>query len=117
MPNTKQGPMKNGALQAPSVAPDTSNDEGATMVAPNEKPASEAPKLDRFGFRLGSLKSQAATMYASKKGATLGEVKAALKSTQFNLLTELEGKGHRIERTEAPGKNNRKVTKFRIVTK
>lgn len=73
---------------------------------------------DQFGFRGGSLKSQAAAMYASKKGATLAEVKAALNSSQFNVLHELEGrKGITIERTEEDGAGPRKVTRYRIVTK
>ncbi len=74
-------------------------------------------KLDQFGFRLNSLKSRAATMYAGKKGATLAEVKEALDSTQFNLLTELEEKGFKVERTEAAGKSGRQVTRFHISPK
>lgn len=74
-------------------------------------------KLDRFGFRLGSIKSKAAGMYASKKGATLAEVKDACDSAQFNLLTELEGKGFKIERTPISGPNDRKVTRYHIVAR
>jgi hypothetical protein len=71
-------------------------------------------KLDRFGFRLGSKKSKAASMYAAKKGATLLEVKKALKSNQFNLLTELEEKGFEIKRIMTPGTNGRQITRFQI---
>lgn len=71
---------------------------------------------DQFGFRTGSLKSKAAAMYASKKGATLAEVKAMLNSSQFNLLSELEArKGITIERTQVEGAGPRKVTRYRIV--
>ena len=92
--------------------------KGKAKAKAKGKPRTVDPaKLDQFGFRLGSLKSQAATMYAGKKGATLAEVKTALDSTQFNLLTELEGKGYKVERTEVPGVNNRKVTRFKIITK
>lgn len=74
-------------------------------------------KLDQFGFRLGSLKARAAAMYAAKKGATLAEVKEALESTQFNLITELEGKGFAVERNEATSDAGRKVTRYKIVAK
>lgn len=74
-------------------------------------------KLDQFGFRLGTLKAKAAAMYAGKKGATLGDVKQALKSTQFNVLTELENKGYKVERTPVGGFNDRKVTRYHVVVK
>lgn len=70
---------------------------------------------DKFGFRIGSLKSKAAAMYTSKKGATLAEVKAALKSSQFNVLTELESKKFKINRTEVPnGTSKRLVTRYQV---
>lgn len=72
-------------------------------------------KLDQFGFRKDSLKSRAALMYASKKGATLGEVKDALKSTQFNVLRELEERGLKVERTPVSGEADRKVTRYHVV--
>ena len=70
--------------------------------------------VDRFGFRIGSKKSQAAAMYAAKNGATLAEVKDALKSSQFNLLLELEGKKVKIDRTKVPGPGARQVTRYHI---
>jgi hypothetical protein len=72
-------------------------------------------KLDQFGFRLNSKKHKAAVMYASKKGATLNEVKKVLKSTQFNLLTELKEKGFKIKRAVVAGANGRTVTRFHIL--
>ena len=72
-------------------------------------------KLDQFGFRLNSKKHKAAVMYASKKGATLNEVKKVLKSTQFNLLTELEERGFKIKRAVVAGANGRNVTRFHIL--
>jgi hypothetical protein len=74
-------------------------------------------KLDQFGFRLGTIKAQAAAMYASKKGATLGEVKEKLESAQFNLLTEVAEKGFKVLRSESQGDSGRKVTRYTIVTK
>jgi hypothetical protein len=83
--------------------------------------ASAKPKpngdLDQFGFRSGSLKAKAAAMYASKDGATLAEVKTALKSSQFNLLTELEARKIKILRTQVPGAGPRKVTRYKIISK
>ncbi len=85
------------------------------QAAPRQR-KTVAASPDQFGFRSGSLKSKAAAMYASKKGATLAEVKAALNSSQFNLLTELEArKGITIERTQVEGIGPRKVTRYRIV--
>ena len=74
-------------------------------------------KLDQFGLRKGSIKSRAAAMYASKKGATLNEVKEALESTQFNVLTELEGKGFEVVRYKVPGIGARQATKYQLLTK
>ena len=73
-------------------------------------------ELDKFGFRKKSLKSAAAAMYATKKGATLGEIKEKLNSAQLNLLKELEEKGHKITRTKEPGKGKKPVTRYRIVS-
>ena len=79
--------------------------------------AAKAPKaaktpLDDFGFREGSIKSQAAAMYASKKGATLAEVKAKVGSVQLNLLTELMANGHKVKRTKVDGTGSRQVTRY-----
>jgi len=73
-------------------------------------------ELDKFGFRKSSLKSAAAAMYSTKKGATLGEVKSTLKSAQLNLLKELEEKGYKIKRTKEKGKGKKPVTRYRIVS-
>lgn len=69
-------------------------------------------KRDEYGLRLGSIKSKAAAMYAGKKGATLGEVKDKLGSIQFNVLTQLEAKGHKVKRTEDKGETGRPITRF-----
>ena len=70
--------------------------------------------VDKFGFRIGSKKSQAAAMYATKNGATLNEVKEALNSSQFNLLLELEDK-FQIDKTKVPGtEGKRQVTRYHI---
>ena len=74
-------------------------------------------KLDKFGFRKGSIKSNAAAIYAKGKGATLAEVKEAVGSNQFNLLTEVEARGHTVLKTSVDGEGNRKVTRYKITAK
>lgn len=69
-------------------------------------------KRDEYGLRLGSIKSKAAAMYGSKKGATLGEVKDKVGSIQFNVLTQLQDKGHKVKRVEEKGDAGRPVTRF-----
>lgn len=71
-------------------------------------------KLDAFGFRKDSIKSKAATMYAKGKGATLGEVKEALGSVQFNLLTELTERGHKVDKAEVKNASGRMVTRYKL---
>ena len=89
------------------------------QAAPTKRKAAtvDQKKLDKFGFRVGSLKAQAVAMYSRSKGATLAQVKEALKSTQFNVLTELESKGFKIEREPVSGINNRKVTRYHLIQK
>jgi hypothetical protein len=94
---------------------------GKAKVVKKAKPAKkraarkvDESKLDQFGFRLDSKKHKAAVMYASKKGATLNEVKKVLKSTQFNLLNEVEKRGFKIKRVPVAGANGRTVTRFHI---
>lgn len=90
------------------------NGNGHTKAKPKRAKVPVA-QPDKFGFRISSLKSKAAAMYTSKKGATLAEVKAALKSSQFNVLTELESKKFKINRTEVPnGTSKRLVTRYQV---
>lgn len=90
--------------------------QGAQPTA-RRRDAPDPNKLDKFGFRTGSLKSRAAHMYASKHGATLADVKGALHSTQFNVITELEGKGFVVERTPVSGDKDRKATRYHVLAK
>lgn len=87
----------------------------AVKAAPKAKAkAAKVTKtpLDEYGYREGSLKSQAAAMYGSKKGATLEEVKAKLKSVQLNLLTDLEAKGFKVSKVKEDGDGKRQVTRY-----
>jgi len=82
------------------------------------KVARAAPKnVDAFGFRQGSIKSQAAAMYAGKKGATLGEVKEKLDSVQLNLLTKLEADGFKVKKVKEAGDGKRQVTRYFLSAK
>lgn len=84
---------------------------------PRKAPEYDPAKLDQFGLRKGSLKSQAAVMYARAGGASLGEVRKSLDSVQFNVLTQLRGKGYIIDEKSEDGKGNRSVTRFFLRTK
>ncbi|MER9920912.1 MULTISPECIES: hypothetical protein [unclassified Mesorhizobium] len=50
--------------------------------------------LDKFGFRLGSKRSIAASLY--ERGATQADMIAATGTTQYNMLKDAERRGHRI---------------------
>lgn len=82
------------------------------------KAASAAPKAkakpkDKFGYRVGSLKSNAAAMYSDPKGATLEQVKKKLGSVQLNVLTELAAKGRKVKKVkEGGGEGERAHTRY-----
>ena len=126
-------PVKKAKAKAPKVvkakakwATPTPPAKAPAKVAAKAKPAKVAKakakvdrirdpaKLDQFGLRKGSIKSQAAAMYAKAKGATLGDVKGVLGSVQFNVLKELEAKGFTIDKTEVKGTGTRSVTRYKI---
>lgn len=50
--------------------------------------------LDKFGFRLGTKRARAATLY--EKGATQAEMIAATGTTQYNMLKDATRRGHRV---------------------
>lgn len=74
-------------------------------------------ELDEFGFRKGSLRSKAAQLYASAKGATLDEVKKKCGSIQYNMLTELKERGFKVTTKEIEGKANRPATRYQLLPK
>ncbi|RWD01430.1 MAG: hypothetical protein EOS58_25490 [Mesorhizobium sp.] len=49
---------------------------------------------DKFGFRIGSKRSKAASLY--ERGATQAELVAATGTTQYNMLKDAERRGHRV---------------------
>lgn len=116
-PAAKAAPAK--AVKAAPVKPVKAKAAPAKAAkAKARKPRERDPdKLDDFGFRLGSTKSKAAAMYGTKKGATLAEVKAELGSVQYNLLTELEAKGFKIDRVVLDNDGKRKLTRYKIQPK
>ena len=125
-------PVKKAKAKAPKVVKAKANGHATppakapAKVAAKAKPAKVAKakakvdrirdpaKLDQFGLRKGSIKSQAAAIYAKGKGATLGDVKGVLGSVQFNVLKELEAKGFTIDKTEVKGTGTRSVTRYKI---
>lgn len=90
-----------------------------TVKAKKKKTARviDPTKLDRFGFRKGTLKSEAAALYSSRNGATLAQVREKTGSVQFNLIVELEAKGYKIDRTTAESKGRRPATRYHIHAK
>lgn len=50
--------------------------------------------VDKFGFRIGSKRSIAASLY--ERGATQVEMVAATGTTQYNMLKDAERRGHRV---------------------
>jgi hypothetical protein len=105
---------KNKPAKAPAKAKGAAKAKPAKGAKARKPRTADPAKLDQFGLRKGSIKSQAAAMYAKGKGATLNDVKEALESTQFNVLTELEGKGFKITRTKVPGIGARQATKYHL---
>lgn len=81
------------------------------------KAKKEATPLDDFGFRKGTIRSKAAAMYSSARGATIMEVKAKLGSVQYNMLINLEQNGFKLIRKEIDGLGNRPATRFFLHTK
>ncbi len=62
----------------------------------NGKASREPVTLDEWGIREGTARSKAVALYARPEGASLAEVKEAVGSVQYNVLTELKEKGHTI---------------------
>ena len=122
----KQAPSRGGVvtrdLKGESLKTANSLKEAAEIVKggfPKKSPGKDEPvkkagavPRDQFGFREGSLKSKAAAMYASPKGATLAEVKASTGSNQLNLLTELAKVDFTIDRKKEPGTGKKQVTRY-----
>lgn len=116
----KKAPAKATAKPAKAAKPVKGAKPAKAPKKATGKPAKAAkPKaeLDAYGYREGSLKSKAAAMYASKKGATLDEVKDALGSVQLNLLKDLEGRKFKVRREKEEGSGARKVTRYFLVGK
>ena len=104
-----------GAKRAPPIKRASERPKGNKTGAKRKPRTFDPDKLDQFGFRLGSKKSKAAAMYGSKNGATLAETKKKFGSAQYNVLSELMGKGFKIKRTVATSEEGRKNTRFYLV--
>jgi hypothetical protein len=86
--------------------------------ASKEVKVKKAPKpavvRDKFGLRKGSARSEAATMYARKSGATLAEVKERVGSIQLNVLTTLAKNGWEVDKDTEKRAGGRPVTRYWI---
>jgi hypothetical protein len=110
--NGKGAVKAKGKKAAPQATP-----KAAKAKAKKTERKRDPAKLDAFGFRKDSIKSKAAAMYAKGKGATLAEVKEVVGSVQFNLLTELTGNGHTVDKTEVKNAGGRMVTRYKLHAK
>jgi hypothetical protein len=91
--------------------------KGKKIKAKAKTAKTNSKLVDSFGFRKGSLKSRAAAMYASKRGATLNEIKTKLKSTQFNVLNQLRKQGYKVKKAKEKGVANRQATRYSVVVR
>ena len=107
-------PVKATKVAKPPVKAAKTAAKPAKAPAKVAKPKAEKAEVprDAFGLKKGSLKSNAAAMYNRKNGATLVEVKDKLGSVQLNVLTELEAKGHTVEKVKEERKEGRAVTRY-----
>jgi hypothetical protein len=71
--------------------------------------------LDQFGFRCGSLRSQAAALYS--QGATREYVTSQLGDPQLRVIAELEHKGFVIKKTRIRIGKSRPHIKYTILPK
>ena len=110
-----KAPVKAASKQAAKPATKAAPPKGKAKAKAERQ--RDPLKLDAFGFRKLTIKSRAAAMYAKGKGATLGEVKEALGSIQFNLLTELQGNGFKVDKTEVKNESGRPVTRYKLHAK
>ena len=78
--------------------PDTAQtgQTGATPPAKPPRAAVGADKRDKFGLRVGTKGSMAASMLEA--GCTMAEIKEATGGTRYNLVRKLTAAGHEIVR-------------------
>lgn len=75
-------------------------------------PSKAPPAMDKYGFRIGTMKSKAAALYARKEGATVDEVRDEVNSLQLNLLTTLEKQGFTVKREKEKKPSGRIITRY-----
>jgi len=103
---TKQAPAKVKAASKPAKG------KAAVKAKAKAKGTRKLVERDEYGYALGTLRSKAAAMYASKTGATLEEIVEKLGSVQLNLLKTLAEAGHKVTKKKEEGSGNRKVTRY-----
>ena len=87
------------------------------VKAAKAQPKASKVKRDEFGIKVGTVKHKAVQMYASKRGATLAEVKDKVGSLQLNVLTDLAAKGFKVKREKSKGKGGRVATRYFLIAK
>ena len=76
-----------------------------------KKPSKDV-ELDKFSFKIGTIKSKAASMYARKSGASTEEVEEEFNGAQLNLLKEAAERGHTVKKEKTQRKDGRSVTRY-----
>ena len=117
-------PNGNAGAESPTKKPRKARSKPARKLKAKGKPRAKAAKrrisdpakVDQFGLRKGSIKSRAASIYSRGKGATLADVRDAVGSTQFNVLSELKKRGYKIQKSSAKGQH-RAVTRYHLIPK
>jgi hypothetical protein len=113
-PDKPAKPKRKPAKKAKGKAKKVVKAKPKVKAKANRAPRTRDPgKLDAFGFRKGSIKSQAAAMYQA--GATLFDVKEKLGSVQFNVLTEIEAmKGFTLKTKKIKVEGGREMSFYKI---
>jgi hypothetical protein len=112
---SKAATKKKVAAKTKQVAKKAKSGNGKEKEKKVAKRSAVPAERDQFGFRKGSKKSQAAALYATKKGATLNEVKEKTGSSQLNLLTELKNRKMKVLTSKEKGTGKKQVTRYKIV--
>lgn len=116
-PVKKKKAHKQDGPNKPSAKPKAKLQAKAKPQTKAKAKPKEGAKYDQFGLRAGTVRSQAAALYAREGGATLNEVKNQLGTIQFNVLTTLKKLGHDVSSKKEAGSQNRVVTRYFLTCK
>ncbi len=95
---------ENVALQQQPAADEQNEPKKATRKRAKKANGNGKPRRKRgepavlnvWGLREGTARAKAVALYARPEGASLAEVKGAVGSVQYNVLTEMKTRGHTV---------------------